>query len=296
MNSRPMTSHSTNPSSRQRSQVRLRVGIVVFRWVGLAALLVFALFPCYWMLVSSLRPPRELFTVPPRLFPEALTIEWYEVVLRTTRMPRYFLNSAVISTASMIVSLVIATLGAYSLSRFRYPGQQVLLLGALTSYVLPPVLLLLPLYLTLGRLGLINSYAGVIVTHITITLPFCLWLLRSFFRTIPVDLEEAAMIDGNGRLGAFVRITLPLTLPGILSTGLFGFILSWNEYLFASVLLTGEARKTVPIGIAEFIMQFDIRWGEVMAASSLATIPVVILFALIQRHFVRGLMAGAIKG
>ncbi len=104
------------------------------------------------------------------------------------------------------------------------------------------------------------------------------------------------MVDGNGRLGAFVRIVLPLALPGILSTGLFGFILSWNEYLFASVLLTGEARKTVPIGIAEFIVQFDIRWGEVMAASSLATIPVVILFALIQRHFVRGLMAGAIKG
>ncbi len=156
--------------------------------------------------------------------------------------------------------------------------------------------MLLPLYLTLGMLGLINSYAGVIVTHITFTAPFCLWLLRSFFKTIPLDLEEAAMVDGNGRLGAFVRIVLPLALPGILSTGLFGFILSWNEYLFASVLLTGEARKTVPIGIAEFIVQFDIRWGEVMAASSLATIPVVILFALIQRHFVRGLMAGAIKG
>jgi ABC-type glycerol-3-phosphate transport system permease component len=283
-------------STLHRLRLRPRVGLLVLRWIGVVALLVFALFPCYWMLVSSLRPQQELFTVPPRLLPGTLTIEWYEVVLRTTRMPRYFLNSAVISTASMIVSLVIATLGAYSLTRFRYPGQQVLLLSALTSYVLPPVLLLLPLYLTLGMLGLINSYAGVIVTHITFTAPFCLWLLRSFFKTIPLDLEEAAMVDGNGRLGALVRIVLPLALPGILSTGLFGFILSWNEYLFASVLLTGEARKTVPIGIAEFIVQFDIRWGEVMAASSLATIPVVILFALIQRHFVRGLMAGAIKG
>jgi len=275
---------------------RSRAGLTVFRWIALGGLVVFALFPCYWMLASSLRPPQELFTVPPRLFPGTLTIQWYEVVLRTTRMPRYFLNSAVISGASMIVSLVIAILGAYSLTRFKYPGRQLLLLSALTSYVLPPVLLLLPLYLTLGALGLINTYAGVIVTHVTFAVPFCLWLLRSFFNAIPVDLEEAAMVDGNGRLGAFVRIVLPLALPGILSTGLFGFILSWNEYLFASVLLTGEGRKTVPIGIAEFIVQFDIRWGEVMAASSLATIPVVVLFALIQRHFVRGLMAGAIKG
>jgi len=275
---------------------RVRVGLTVLRWIGLAGLVVFALFPCYWMLVSSLRPQQELFTVPPRLLPGTLTIQWYEVVLSATRMPRYFLNSAIISTASMIVSLAIATLGAYSLTRFRYSGQQILLLSVLTSYVLPPVLLLLPLYLTLGTLGLINTYAGVIVTHITFTVPFCLWLLRSFFKTIPLDLEEAAMVDGNSRLGAFFRIVLPLALPGILSTGLFGFILSWNEYLFASVLLTGEARKTVPIGIAEFIVQFDIRWGEVMAASSLATIPVVVLFSLIQRHFVRGLMAGAIKG
>ena len=281
---------------RPRLRIDRHVGLAAGRWVGILAFLVFALFPCYWMLVSSLRPQPELFAVPPRLLPGTLTMEWYQVVLRATRMPRYFLNSAGVSTASMIISLAVATLGAYSLSRFRYPGQRVLLFGALASYVLPPVLLLLPFYLTLGMLGLINSYAGVIVTHVAFTMPFCLWLLRSFFKTIPLDLEEAAMVDGNSRLGAFVRIVLPLALPGILSTGLFGFILSWNEYLFASVLLTGEARKTVPIGIAEFIVQFDIRWGEVMAASSLATIPVVILFALIQRHFVRGLMAGAIKG
>jgi len=273
-----------------------RLGLAGLRWVGVLGLLTFALFPCYWMLVSSLRPAQELFTVPPRLLPGTVTIQWYEVVLKATQMPRYFLNSALISTVSMIVSLVIATLGAYGLTRFRHAGQRLLLLAVLSSYVLPPVLLLLPLYLTLGKLGLINTYAGVIVTHVAFTAPFCLWLLRSFFQTIPLDLEEAAMVDGTCRLGAFIRIALPLALPAVLSTGLFGFILSWNEYLFASVLLTGEARKTVPIGIAEFIVQFDIRWGEVMAASSLATIPVVVLFAIIQRHFVRGLMAGAIKG
>ncbi len=266
------------------------------RQITILALLVFAMFPCYWMLVSSLRPSQELFTVPPRLLPSSITSQWYDVVLRNTKMPRYFLNSFVVSGLSMCVSILIATLGAYSMTRFSYPGQRVILLTVLGSYVLPPVLLLLPLYLTLGLLGLINTYVGVIVTHVTFTVPFCLWLLRSFFRAIPVDLEEAAMVDGTTRLGAFARVVLPVAAPGILSTGLFGFIQSWNEYLFASVLLTGEARKTVPIGIAEFISQFDIRWGEVMAASTLATIPVVLLFVVIQRHFVRGLMAGAIKG
>lgn len=266
------------------------------RKAAIAGLIIFALFPCYWMVVSSLRPAQELFTVPPKLLPTSITTQWYQVVLRSTNMPRYFLNSLVVSSVSMCISILIATLGAYSLTRFDYPGQRVVLLSVLGSYVLPPVLLLLPLYLTLGLLGLINTYAGVIVTHVTFTAPFCLWLLRSFFRAIPVDLEEAAMLDGSTRFGAFARIVLPLAVPGILSTGLFGFILSWNEYLFASVLLTGEARKTVPIGIAEFIVQFDIRWGEVMAASTLATIPVMILFFMIQRHFVRGLMAGAIKG
>ena len=276
--------------TRQRRMVRAVRGALVL------SLLVFALFPCYWMFVSSLRPPQELLAVPPRLLPTSVTTQWYEVVLRTTRMPRYFLNSLMISSASMLGSIVIATLGAYSLTRFVYPGQRVILLSVLSSYVLPPVLLLLPLYLTLGLLGLINTYTGVILTHVTFTLPFCLWLLRSFFQAIPIDLEEAAMVDGSTRFGAFTRIVLPLALPGILSTGLFGFILSWNEYLFASVLLTGEARMTVPIGIAEFISQFDIRWGEVMAASTLATIPVMLLFFMIQKHFVRGLMAGAIKG
>lgn len=266
------------------------------RLVVVLGLLVFALFPCYWMVVSSLRPSQELFTVPPRLLPASVTTQWYDVVLRTTRMPRFFLNSLMVSGGSMLVSLLIATLGAYSLTRFVYAGQRAVLLSVLISYVLPPVLLLLPLYLTLGLLGLINTYTGVIITHVTFTTPFCLWLLRSFFRAIPIDLEEAAMVDGSTRLGAFVRIVLPLATPGILSTGLFGFILSWNEYLFASVLLTGEARKTVPIGIAEFITQYDIHWGEVMAASTLATIPVVIIFVMIQRHFVRGLMAGAVKG
>ena len=278
------------------ASLRSRRIISSLRGVVIACLLAFAAFPCYWMFVSSLRPPQELFTVPPRLVPTAITTQWYTVVLRDTRMPQFFLNSLVVSGGSMMLSLFIATLGAYSLARFTHAAQRVILLTVLVSYVLPPVLLLLPLYLTLGFLGLINTYLGVILTSVSFTTPFCLWLLRSFFRSIPMELEEAAMVDGTTRFGAFARIILPLGTPGILSTGLFGFILSWNEYLFASVLLTGEARKTVPIGIAEFITQYDIHWGEVTAASTMATIPVMLIFFMIQRYFVRGLTEGAVKG
>ncbi len=285
--------------SARRSQpdyLRSRRIVSVLRAAVIVGLLIFAAFPCYWMLISSLRPPQELFTVPPRLVPNAITTRWYTVVLRDTNMPRFFANSLMVSSGSMLLSLFIATLGAYSLARFTHAAQRVILLSVLVSYVLPPVLLLLPLYLTLGFLGLINTYLGVILTSVSFTTPFCLWLLRSFFRGIPMELEEAAMVDGTTRFGAFARIILPLATPGILSTGLFGFILSWNEYLFASVLLTGEARKTVPIGIAEFITQYDIHWGEVMAASTMATIPVMVIFFMIQRYFVRGLTEGAVKG
>src|SRR5215468_2815509 len=226
-----------------------RLGLAGLRWVGVLGLLTFALFPCYWMLVSSLRPAPELFTVPPRLLPGTVTIQWYEVVLKATQMPRYFLNSALISTISMIVSLVIATLGAYGLTRFRHAGQRLLLLAVLSSYVLPPVLLLLPLYLTLGKLGLINTYAGVIVTHVTFTAPFCLWLLRSFFQAIPLDLEEAALVDGAGLGRAVCYVVLPLALPGIIAAGIFTFILAWNDFLFALVLITSEELKTLPVGV-----------------------------------------------
>src|SRR5690625_3970471 len=155
---------------------------------------------------------------------------------------------------------------------------------------------MLPLYENIIALGLLDTYAGVIITHTTFTIPFSLWLLRSYFKEIPIDLEEAGLVDGLTRFGVFIRIVLPLAAPGILSVGLFSFILSWNEYLYASVLLTGKNYKTLPIGISEFIAQYDIQWGEIMASSTIAAIPVLILFISIQKYFVKGLTAGSVKG
>ena len=270
-----------------------RVAITYAILFGLAIIVGF---PLFWMAISSFKTSPELFTYPPKLIPSDFTTEWYDAVFFRSNAPRLFQNSFVVAVATMVIDIVIATLGAYSVTRFKYPGRNLLMFTALISYLFPAIILLVPMFRILSSLNLVNSIQGIIVTHIIVTLPFALWLLRSFFQSIPRDLEEAALVDGATYLGAFTRIVLPLTAPGVMSTGLFVFILSWNEYLFASVMGTSEANKTLPVGIADFVTSFDIRWGEIMALSTVTTIPVLIFFAFIQKYFVKGLMAGAVKG
>lgn len=254
------------------------------------------LFPIYWIVISSLKPPEELFTVPPKLFLDKITFKWYVEVFKESNIPSYFLNSLIIATITTLVSLIISSLGAYSVSRFNYRGRSIILISLLLSYVFPPILLFLPMYLILAKFQLINNFLGAIVTHTTITLPFSVWLLRSFFKKIPIELEESALIDGCSRFGAFLKIAIPLVAPGLFSTGIFAFILSWNEYLYSSVILTDENLRTISVGIAELVTQYDIRWGAMMAAATLTTIPVLVIFSFIQKYFVQGLTAGAVKG
>jgi ABC-type glycerol-3-phosphate transport system permease component len=261
--------------------------------VGLAAVVGF---PLLWMVVSSLKPAAELFTRPPRLVPAALTLQWYADVVWRTEAPRLFANSFVVATATMLGNMVLATLAAYGTTRFRFWGRDTMLLAILAAYVLPAILLVAPLYLALNWLRLVDTLAGVTISHLLVTLPFSVWLLRSFFLAIPREIDEAALVDGATYFGAFRRLILPLAAPGVLSTGLLAFILSWSEFLFSSVLLTSGAKKTLPVGIAEFVTAFDIRWGEIMALGTVTTVPILLFFALIQRYFVRGLLAGAVKG
>jgi ABC-type glycerol-3-phosphate transport system permease component len=248
------------------------------------------------MIISSLKPGPELFTSPPKLFPDSLTLEWYRDVIQQSQAPQLFLNSFVVATATMIINLAIATPGAYSLTRFKYFGHDLFLFSTLISYVFPAILLLVPLFLILSSMHSIDTLWGIILSHTIITVPFSIWLMRSFFLSIPVELEEAALVDGSTYLGTFFRIMLPIAAPGALSTGLIAFILSWNEFLFASVIATSSNTKTLPVGISEFITSFDIRWGEIMALGAITTVPVIIFFILIQKYFVKGLTAGAIKG
>ena len=259
-------------------------------------LVVFIGFPLLWMLVSSFKPAEQLFVSPPRLLPSTLTLDWYRNVMLQSDAPTYFRNSVVIGAATTAICLSIGTLAAYGATRFEFPGKRVFLIGALLSYVFPAIVLFVPIYMIINSLGLIDTLAGVVIAHTILTFPFALWMLRSFFIAIPREIDEAAWVDGASYFLTFAAIILPLALPGVFSVGVFVFVLSWNEYLFAGVLITSGSLKTIPVGISEFITSFDVRWGEIMAVGALATMPVIALFLSVQRFFLRGVIAGAIKG
>ena len=274
---------------------RAMVGSAVAYVVSLL-LVVFIGFPLLWMLVSSFKPAEQLFVSPPRLLPSTLTLDWYRNVMLQSDAPTYFRNSLVIGAATTAICLSIGTLAAYGVTRFEFPGKRVFLIGALLSYVFPAIVLFVPIYMIINTLGLIDTLAGVVIAHTILTFPFALWMLRSFFIAIPREIDEAAWVDGASYFLTFVAIILPLALPGVFSVGVFVFVLSWNEYLFAGVLITSGSLKTIPVGISEFITSFDVRWGEIMAMGALATMPVIALFLSVQRFFLRGVIAGAVKG
>ncbi len=253
-------------------------------------------FPLLWMLVSSLKPAAQLFVSPPRLVPDTLTFEWYRNLVQQSDALTYFINSLIVGAATTLICLVLGSLSAYATTRFEFPGKSVFLIGALLGYVFPAIVLFVPIYMIINSLGLIDTLPGIVICHTILTFPFALWMLRSFFAAIPREIDESAWIDGASFMRTFATVILPLALPGIFSVGVFVFVLSWNEYLFASVIITSSSHKTIPLGIAEFITSFDVRWGEIMAMGTLATVPVVALFLCVQRYFLRGVIAGAVKG
>ena len=254
-------------------------------------------FPLLWMINTSLRPDSEIFMRPPPLLPKSPTLANFQRLLFDTPFPTYFLNSVIVSVATTALVIVVATFGAYSVACFRYPGRQLLSRMVLLTYLLPSVVLVLPLFLLLGRFGMVNSLFGLVIVYATFALPFSLWLLRSFIGDIPRDLEAAAMVDGASRMGAFFDVILPQALPGIISTALFTFILTWNEYLYALVFLSRDSIKTLPPGVITMLTSaYNIEWTLLMAASVMMSIPLVLSFAFLQKYLTRGFGAGAVKG
>jgi ABC-type glycerol-3-phosphate transport system permease component len=209
--------------------------------------------------------------------------------------PLWFFNSFTVAGATTLLNAGIGALAAHGISRFQYPGRRAFMGLLLLGYTFPVILLLIPLYLLLESLHLLGTLAGVILAHLVMTLPFSIWLMRSFILAIPRELEQAAVIDGCSEWGAFLRVTLPLARVGLVATSLFAFVLSWNEYLLASVI-TGGGTRTLPVGIAGFISAYDIHWGEIMALGTLVTVPIVVGFAVVQSYFEKGLLAGGVKG
>ncbi len=254
-------------------------------------------FPLFWMLVTSVKPQFELFRRPPTILPETWTFEHYWTLLADTNFLVYFRNSVILSSATTLLVVAVATLGAYSLVRFKYRGRESLAFLVLFTYLLPSVVLIIPLYLLLVQLGVSNTIFSLVIAYTTFALPYALWLLRSFMAGIPEDLESAALCDGATRMGAFRDIILPQLLPGIISTALFTFILSWNEYLYALVLVNSDSSRPLTTGVMNMLISsFNIEWSLLMAASVMMSVPLIIVFAFLQSYLTRGFGAGGVKG
>lgn len=265
--------------------------------LGLAVtlLMVLILAPFYWIFSSSIKSPQEIIARTPTFVPRTFTTEHYDKLLNESAFPTYMRNSLIVAVGTMAITVVLSTLAAYGLYRLRFPGRTVLFRVILITYAFPGVLLLVPLYQMMSRLGLVDNLVALIIVNVTLASPFAVWMLQAFFRTIPRELEEAAALDGATRLGIIVRIMLPLAAPGVASISIFAFITSWTEYIFASILIISEANRTVPVGLAGIIGQYQVDWGLLLAGATATALPVLVLFGLVGRNFVEGLTAGAVK-
>jgi multiple sugar transport system permease protein len=256
-----------------------------------------SLFPLLWMVVTSLRPQDELFQIPPRVIPMRLTFEHYGRLLLETPFLRYFANSVMLACATTLLVIAVGTLGAFSLVRFSYPGRETLAQLVLFTYLLPSVVLIIPVYLLMVHAGLANTLFSLVIAYTTFSLPYALWLLRSFIAGIPEDLESAALVDGASRIGAFIDVILPQALPGIISTALFTFILAWNEYLYALVLVNSDETRPLTTGVMNMLItSFNIEWSLLMAAAVMMSLPLILFFAFLQSYLTGGLGAGGVKG
>jgi multiple sugar transport system permease protein len=257
-------------------------------------IVLFALGPYGWMILTSLKPQAELSTWPLTYWPREPTLQHYSDLIARTNFAGSLGNSLIIAIGASLIGLGVSIPAAYAFSRFRFRGRQGLLTGFLVINMFPVVLLIIPLFLMMRRLGLIDTFLGVILGHSTFSIPFAIWMLTSYFNAIPKDLDEAAMIDGASRLQTIRLIILPLLMPGVVTAGIYIFITSWNEYLFA-MMLSGQAVRTVTVALQLFIGEFTIQWGLLTAGGTLIALPVTFLFLLVQRRLVGGLTAGAVK-
>ena len=271
------------------------------RWMNYALLVlavIAAILPVYWMITISLKTEADQFAVPPQLVGFSPTFAHYRDAFFTRSFGQYLQTSAIVATLSTLSAVVIGTLAAYGLSRFRLPWRmdRRLAIWILSTRMFPPIVSAVPLFLLMRDLRLLNTVASLVIVYTAFNLPFVVWMMRGFFQELPRELEEAAMVDGDSRMGALVRVILPLVTPGLAATAVFCLIMCWNEFLMALVLTQTDEAMTLPVGIAGRVTQYEIKWGVMSAAGVVAMVPILVFAMAAQRYLVRGLSLGAVKG
>lgn len=284
---------------RQRRKKRIR-GTDVAAWITLALLLLFSLVPMAWMLSTSLKTQFAALQLPPEWIPSNPTLEHYVRLINPANemgqdFIRYFWNSIFVSTMTTLAAVAIAVPAGYAFSKFRFPGRQGFFIAVLVRNMFPAVVFLIPLFIMMRAVGLVDTHLALIITYLTFGLPLAIWLLKGFYDNIPTELEYAARIDGASRFQAFIKIIMPLSSPGIIATAIYAFIIAWNEYVYALTFLQSRELLTLPIGLQRFFSEYVTNWPGLMAASFVMSVPVVVIFLVLQRFFVQALTEGAVK-
>lgn len=267
----------------------------VLTWIGLLIGTAFAALPVLWMLSSSFKPNPRIFATPPRLIEEGSSFAAYLSIFHDPEKIRFFINSYIVALSVSALTLVVAILAAFAFSRFDFPGKRLFNVAIISVQAVPPITLLIPFFGLMVALKLYNTYYGLILTYMVFTLPYAIIMLTGYFNTLPRELDEAAKVDGTSSFGALWRVLVPISIPGIVSVGIYTFMIAWNEYLFALTLTRTNDMRTVPIGIQLLMGQHSYEWNEMMAMSVLGSIPVLLLFIFFQRYFIGGMTAGSVK-
>jgi len=268
------------------------VSILAYAFLG--GFLLLTLFPIYWIMAASLKTPLDTLALPPVWFFRP-TLASYRQVFVEEHYIRYFLNTTIIALATTAISLAVGSMAAYVLDRYRFPFSNLIAYALLGTRMIFPIVYAIPLFLVFRDLDLLDTHLGLVIAYTTFSLPYAVWIMAGFFSAVPKEIDEAAMVDGCSRFGAFCRVVLPLTAPGLAAATIYILLLSWNEFMFALVLAGGGVAKTLPVAAAQLIGQREIQWNELCAVSTAAILPLLIFFALVNKYLVRGMIAGAVK-
>jgi multiple sugar transport system permease protein len=269
---------------------------LVLQWGVLGTALVIVVFPLYWMLLTAFDPPTLSYSAQISLMPKRITLAAFSQLLREYPFLLWMWNSAAVALISTLLAVVVGTLAAYSLARLRYPGRGFLAGLFFLAYIFPATLLVVPVFVILSVLGLTDDYMGLVMSYLIFTVPFCTWMLRAYLTSIPPELEEAGLVDGATRIQAMILIILPLAAPGVAAATIFAFTLSWNEYLYAFILMNDSTKMTLSPGMTKLVFGDIFLWGMIMSGATLMSLPVVVLYFVAQRFVVSGLTAGSVKG